>query len=389
MRGGRGSRGGSRGGGRSRSYRSSSRRYYRNRRRYGNTYIFGGYYGGSHSTTTLGRRGSLILLFVFLGIIYLIGSLIAYGVLSSPTTDRVFLEPGRQKLVELPSNLKSAHIVFPGDIYIMDTAPTTSGTSTIPNRLSETVPSDSYVYWQISVSTGTVVDVLWTASGSLSVYLLEGLSEFNRWVDGETPAGSFIDSGSSGSFSYTASRNIDIYVAFENPGFGNPTIQLTRTITIKEPRYDTSQGTHFKGEANVDLQNTKFVILENNEQTDLEAIITKEKEFTPRQFQITWGILTLSLIFLAIFVLIKFGDDKPRAVASQPMTPVPASPSVQIQQTSWAASPTQTTSWGAPPTQPNSWTAPMVRPEPKYCPSCLSPILASDKFCGSCGVNLS
>ena len=301
--------------------------------------------------------------------------------MASPTTDHYYLEPSRQRLIQLPSNLKSARISFPGDIYVMDNIPPTIGNSIIPNQATENIPSDSYVYWQVSLMSGSSIEVMWTATAAVGVYLLEGLSEFNRWVDGETPAGSLKSSAIAGSFSYTASKDLDVYVAFENSGFGNPTIELTRTITITEPRYDTSGGTHFTGEATIELETSKYVVLVNRGLVDLQATVTKEKEFNARQFQLIWGLVTLFLTIAAIYILIKFGDDKPRGVAAPPPPIAPqTTPSVQVQQSSWSAPQQQA--------QSNTWVAPMVRPPPKYCPSCSAPILDSDRFCGSCGVNL-
>lgn len=330
----------------------------------------------------VGRRGSIFILFIVLGIFYLVFSLVAFAAIAAPTTEGIYLEPGRQLLIELPSNLKTAKIVFPGDIYIMDSLPSIVGTSTITDTATDTIASDSYSYWLFSVTTGTVVTISWSASRSVAVYLLEGQSEFSRWEDGDTPVGSLISSQSSGSYTYTASRNIDLYIAFENPGFGLLPVDLSRTITIEEPKYDTSQGTKYTGQVEVELDSTKYAVLHNNQNVDLQGKITKEKDFGVGEFQIVWGIITLALIVLAVFILYKAGDDKPHmTTTAQNNTVTTPTSQVAVQQSSWVASP-QTP-------QQSSWAAPMTRPSPQYCPSCSTPVLASDKFCGSCGINLS
>lgn len=381
MRRGGGSRGGGFRGGGGRSFGSSrsrssySRRHYRRHHYgyYGGYYGRGGYYGGGYygrPARPLGPLGSTIILFFVFGFLLFFVA----GSLGTVQTNEYYVDPNGTIAIEVDSSFRNKLTLDMKDgiidSYMFDTEPPLSNTVASTVKLEGLpLPSDWYDSFDVYLNKGSTVDVSFKAGTSITLYVIEGTTDYNSWVQGNDVY-DFQRYGNDESFTYNVDKGDQIYFVFYNEGI-TTTVDVTFDISLKT--HDLSNPVEvISGDYDSKAITTKYVILHNPSNTDPATVSLV--------LHPTYSFGTIYMIlFVILSVLLVMNYNRMDKKHKIMMANYKKQEAAAVQTGAQQPAPVQSVF-----SKPAS-SGYYQRPTPTYCAECGSGLLPNSKFCNTCG----
>lgn len=382
--------GGSRGHSSSHSSRmsSSSRRHY-SRRSYNNrSYYRRGYYGGYGR---YGRQNNPIAGLIILGI----GALIFVPLFFSAffATNSIYnftLEAKSTKKIDYDGFLYSdVEFSVPrgqAQLLTFNSEPPLSGNAPSSYKFpNENLPSVEVEYFELHLTVGSTVKVSYAASGSLTIYFIEGHSNFNKWYNaGDNSAALTYNRGSTFSTTYSAGKSDTYYIGLENSGLNDISYSINLDINMKVHDVSNPVNSFFPGTIKGSNLDGKTLIVYNPSDTDADVIVVVKAKLNIVFVYWTTFIVIGSIFFFLIKSAWKSQAKKKRARDEEM--------GIQSSQIGTYTDTSQLPTFSDQPSSGQFWkpnnSGYYQRPAPKYCSNCGSSVLPSSKFCSECGTKI-
>ncbi len=358
--------GGSRSSSRSSSRRSSRRHYGHSRRR---GYYGGGYYGGHYRRNQMGPLGAVITIFMFTIFIVFIFSLI----LGTPGTSTYDLESNMTASSSAQSMFRdelSMEVIL-GDnnvtTYFFNDKPGLTGPLVKSNETySKSISANEFVSSYSYMNDKSKVDITWSATDYVKLWIIKGTSSYNSWVNGDDVSGKIQEVGDNKSVTYNVNSPDTYYFIFENYGLGQ--IELNVDIRLELSTHDVSNAIDsVNGNFDRTSYNYDYVVIKNMSNDNVTVELTRYPRFSLGQIFLT---LAGGLVFL-LYLLFKKLKKSEKERKARMKTGVVLQNQFQPAKTSVFTQPNQSGYY--------------QRPVPMYCAACGSGLVPNTKFCTTCG----